>query len=115
MALSLACQVRLSIPLYSTFADCQFLYIALVFYEYIITLGEEIEIVWKKRWNAATILFIINRYLMVVYNAAGNVVATNAEVRLGQIYLDQEANPLISDVWTIVCPTHIILLTWFFI
>ena len=54
---------------------------------------------------------MINRYLMVVYNAAGNVIATNAEVRLGRLYLDREANALIADVWTIVCPTRIILLS----
>lgn len=52
-----------------------------MFYEYIITLDEEIDIVWKRRWNAATVLFMVNRYLMVVYNAAGNVIPTTAGVR----------------------------------
>jgi hypothetical protein len=49
---------------------------ALVFYEYIITLQDEIDMIWRKRWNAATILFMVNRYLMLLYNAVGLVIPT---------------------------------------
>lgn len=53
---------------------------ALVFYEYVITLQEEIDIWKKKRWNAATVLFLVNRYLMIIYNAIGIVIPVTAEV-----------------------------------
>ena len=58
---------------------------ALVFYEYVITLQEEVETIWRRRWNAATVLFMVNRYLMVVYNAVGIVIPTTAEVRLDNL------------------------------
>ena len=39
---------------------------ALVFYEYAITLGQEIDMFWKRRFTGATALFLLNRYLLVL-------------------------------------------------
>ncbi|CCO37552.1 hypothetical protein BN14_11708 [Rhizoctonia solani AG-1 IB] len=32
-------------------------------YDHLITLGEEVERVWKQEWTGATWLFLLNRYL----------------------------------------------------
>ncbi|KAJ3557661.1 hypothetical protein NM688_g1346 [Phlebia brevispora] len=39
---------------------------ALVAYEYVITLGQEIVTMWRRKLNGATVLFFLNRYLMVL-------------------------------------------------
>lgn len=39
---------------------------ALVVYEYIITLNQEIVAVWKRRWNATSGLLISIRWVMVL-------------------------------------------------
>ena len=39
---------------------------AFVFYEYAITLGQEIDMFWKRRFTGATALFLLNRYLLVL-------------------------------------------------
>ncbi|THH00151.1 hypothetical protein EW026_g2343 [Hermanssonia centrifuga] len=40
---------------------------ALVTYEYVITIHNEITMVWRKKWTIATWLFILNRYLLIAY------------------------------------------------
>ncbi|PIL23038.1 hypothetical protein GSI_14345 [Ganoderma sinense ZZ0214-1] len=47
----------------------------LVVYEYVITLGREVELFWKGRWTGAAILFFFNRYLsliVVIYGLTGD-------------------------------------------
>ncbi|KAJ3545074.1 hypothetical protein NM688_g5670 [Phlebia brevispora] len=39
---------------------------ALVGYEYMITIRYEHEFVWKRKWNAATFLFLVNRYVLLL-------------------------------------------------
>ena len=46
---------------------------AFVIYDYIITLGQEIEMFWMRKFTGATALFLLNRYLVVldyVFNIA---------------------------------------------
>ena len=39
-----------------------------VFYEYMVTFGEEVELFWSKSMNGATVLFLATRYLnMLLY------------------------------------------------
>jgi hypothetical protein len=40
---------------------------ALLFYEYLITLRREIATVWGRRFSAATLLFLTNRYVAMLY------------------------------------------------
>lgn len=40
---------------------------ALVAYEYMITIRQEVETMWMRKWTAATWLFLVNRYLMITY------------------------------------------------
>ena len=43
------------------------LLVALVFYDYVITLDHEINLFWKRKFTGATILFLLNRYLLVLF------------------------------------------------
>ena len=36
-------------------------------YEYLITFSVEVEIFWTKKLNGATVLFFLNRYLVLFY------------------------------------------------
>ena len=38
---------------------------AFVLYEYIITFDQEVKLFWNKKWNGATTLFLVNRYLVL--------------------------------------------------
>ncbi|KAL4248674.1 hypothetical protein ABKN59_006270 [Abortiporus biennis] len=35
---------------------------ALVLYEHIITVDQEVACIWRRKFNAASVLFIVNRY-----------------------------------------------------
>ena len=41
--------------------------IVLILYDYFITLGAEVELFWKKKISRASVLFFLNRYLVLVY------------------------------------------------
>ena len=36
-------------------------------YEYLITFSVEVELFWTKKFNGATVLFFLNRYLVLFY------------------------------------------------
>ncbi len=38
---------------------------ALVAYEYIITISQEVKLIWWRKWTCATWIFMANRYLMI--------------------------------------------------
>ena len=38
---------------------------AMILYEYIITFDQEVKLFWNKKWNGATTLFLVNRYLVL--------------------------------------------------
>ena len=40
---------------------------ALVVYEYLLTFTQEVSVFWTKRQTGASILFFLNRYLLVMY------------------------------------------------
>ncbi|KAI0730625.1 hypothetical protein C8Q76DRAFT_792776 [Earliella scabrosa] len=45
---------------------CAFAVLALVIYDYAITLGAEIDLFWTRKPTGATALFVLNRYLLVL-------------------------------------------------
>lgn len=45
---------------------CAFLR-ALFFYDYLITIGQEIEVVWRRKLTGATLLYVLNRYLIFIF------------------------------------------------
>ncbi|THG99238.1 hypothetical protein EW026_g3062 [Hermanssonia centrifuga] len=55
---------------------------ALVAYEYVITLRQEMTMVWQRKWTLATWLFIANRYLLIGYTIWGAAPYTSSQ----QIY-----------------------------
>ncbi len=39
--------------------------LAMVAYEYVLTLNQEVTMIWRRRWNAVTWLFMANRYVLI--------------------------------------------------
>ncbi|KAI0918607.1 hypothetical protein AcV5_002553 [Taiwanofungus camphoratus] len=39
----------------------------LFFYDYLITIGQEIEVVWRRKLTGATLLYVLNRYLIFIF------------------------------------------------
>lgn len=37
---------------------------ALVIYEYLITFCRELDVIWRRKFSGATVLFLLNRYLL---------------------------------------------------
>ncbi len=64
------CALILSVMLFLTHI------LALVAFDYVITMDQEVNMVWRKKWTAATWLFITNRYLLVLVMVLANVHAT---------------------------------------
>lgn len=55
------------------------LYTALVFYEYVLTSRDEARLVWQRKWTASTLLFLVNRYSMII-NTVNVVVPYTSKV-----------------------------------
>ncbi|KAI0738671.1 hypothetical protein C8Q80DRAFT_1275635 [Daedaleopsis nitida] len=48
---------------------CVLAVIAFLWYEFAITIGNEVELFWRRKANGATVLFFVNRYLVLLsYN-----------------------------------------------
>ena len=54
--------------------------LALVVYEYVITSRQEIDLIWKRKWSIVTLLFVLNRYVLVA-NAIVQVAPITSKVR----------------------------------
>ena len=55
-------------------------YAALVVYEYLLTFFREFEVVKRRKWTGATLLFFLNRYLGIAYIVLENVQSSNNTV-----------------------------------
>ncbi|KAI0704463.1 hypothetical protein C8T65DRAFT_741030 [Cerioporus squamosus] len=67
---------------------CAYATLTLVFYEYAITLGQEVLIFWKRRFTGATALFLLNRYLLVLSSTlivVGETVSSEMVFLLGLV------------------------------
>ncbi|OSD02256.1 hypothetical protein PYCCODRAFT_1425384 [Trametes coccinea BRFM310] len=50
--------------------DCAlFAEASLIFHEYLITFDSEVRLIWRRKITGATILFFLNRYIMILQNA----------------------------------------------
>ncbi|KAI0083636.1 hypothetical protein BDY19DRAFT_900028 [Irpex rosettiformis] len=38
---------------------------ALFMYDYFLTLPQEIKCIWRRKWSTATVLFLVNRYVVM--------------------------------------------------
>lgn len=53
--------------------------LALVFYEYLITFKYQVDFIWRRKWSAATWIFVINQYILLA-NVISGVIPYNAQV-----------------------------------
>ncbi|KAJ4477748.1 hypothetical protein C8J55DRAFT_515419 [Lentinula edodes] len=52
---------------YANLAGC-----TLLLYDYLLTLDDEIEFIWRKSWSIGKVLFIISRYYSLIVTIAVN-------------------------------------------
>ncbi|KAI0693030.1 hypothetical protein BC835DRAFT_1416206 [Cytidiella melzeri] len=52
---------------------------ALYAFDYLITIGQEVNFVWKQKWKLSTLLFVVNRYVALVVAAIYAVPLVNYE------------------------------------
>ncbi|KAJ4467214.1 hypothetical protein J3R30DRAFT_3696617 [Lentinula aciculospora] len=51
------------------YANCTFAVVAggaLLFYDYLLTLDDEIELIWQRSWSIGKALYIISRYYSLI-------------------------------------------------
>ena len=53
-------------------------FVALILYDYLLTLGREVGLYWKMKPTGASVLFAFNRYLTIVYAVSVGVAALSA-------------------------------------
>ncbi|KAG1779003.1 hypothetical protein EV702DRAFT_1089394 [Suillus placidus] len=39
-----------------------------VVYDWVLTLGQEIELIWRQRWSLMTVLYLVIRYIGIPYS-----------------------------------------------
>ncbi|KAG1798975.1 uncharacterized protein HD556DRAFT_164785 [Suillus plorans] len=52
-----------------------------VVYDWVLTLGQEIELIWRQRWSLMTMLYLIIRYIGILYSVV-NLLQTMRSVSL---------------------------------
>ncbi len=58
---------------------------ALAAYEYILTVNQEVAMIWRRKWTLVTWLFVTNRYIMIAVIIWG-VSPDTAQVRFLAIF-----------------------------
>ena len=46
-------------------------HIAVLCFDHLITLGEEVDFIWRRKFTAATVLFVLNRYSTLIKTILG--------------------------------------------
>ncbi len=64
--------------------------LALIAYEYIITVNQEVTMIWKRKWTIVTWIFFANRYLMVLNAVSDSLPASSPQVSFYNIYMDRQ-------------------------
>ena len=54
--------------------------LALVLYEHLVTFRFEIDLLWRRKWSAVTLIYMINRYLLIANAILLSVVPYIAQV-----------------------------------
>ncbi|KAG2104662.1 uncharacterized protein F5147DRAFT_261829 [Suillus discolor] len=55
--------------------------LVVVVYDWVLTLGQEIELIWRRRWSLMTVLYLIIRYIGIPYSIT-NILENMASVSL---------------------------------
>ncbi|KZT08828.1 uncharacterized protein LAESUDRAFT_602900, partial [Laetiporus sulphureus 93-53] len=78
---------------------------ALIFYEHIVTFPEEVHVIWGGRLTTVTVIFALNRYLLMVQGIS---------FALDPIWWH---TPLVIIIFDRICPAVsdliVLLVTWF--
>lgn len=45
-----------------------------VVYDWVLTLGQEVELIWRQRWSFMTVLYLLIRYVGLPYSVIGVLV-----------------------------------------
>lgn len=81
---------------------------ALCFYEYMITFSEEVRCVWRRRVSGASVLFLVNRYTMLVVSLASIVQVIPWKVVLPHgVSPDFDKPPDDMGIYGTVCTTSL--------
>ncbi|KAI0918353.1 hypothetical protein AcV5_002360 [Taiwanofungus camphoratus] len=62
-------------------------FIGLLFYDHLLTFPGEVEFVWKRKFSAVTVLFIMNRYVALIKKVLLVVDSPRVQIRLISISL----------------------------
>ncbi|KAI0084367.1 hypothetical protein BDY19DRAFT_972629 [Irpex rosettiformis] len=65
--------------------------IALVFYDYFLTLDLEVQNIWRKQFRLPTLIFLLNRYLGIAFSIALMYPAATQEIVFGTLLSLTEA------------------------
>jgi hypothetical protein len=65
---------------------------ALYFYEYLVTLDQEINHIWAKTWSLTTLIFAINRYATLALAFWGLLDAPSYAVSISLVYVTDISN-----------------------
>ena len=57
----------------------------ILIYDQLITLSDEVEHVWKRKWTGATLLFFLNRYATLFKTIVGFAINWASSVRVSSI------------------------------
>ncbi|KAG2103385.1 uncharacterized protein F5147DRAFT_838502 [Suillus discolor] len=86
---------------------------AIAIYDWALTSGQEVELVWKQRWSLMTILYLIVRYIEIPYIVLiGNIPGETVLFGTYQciIILEEDVALLIAMIWTLTAAWEILAL-----
>ncbi|TCD64640.1 hypothetical protein EIP91_003842 [Steccherinum ochraceum] len=88
----------------------------LLFYDFFLTLGDEIKCVWKGKFSGVTVLFVLNRYVTIVYRALMLIQLmpwnTNALTEAQADTVDIDSFSIFNRVFAMTADAIILILTW---
>ncbi|KAG1784727.1 uncharacterized protein HD556DRAFT_1451473 [Suillus plorans] len=83
--------------------------LVVVVYDWVLTLGQEIELIWRKRWSLMTVLYLIIRYIGIpfsVTNILGMPHALPVFHFSDQRHTENMASVSLTDAVSILHPSH---------
>ncbi|KAG2104643.1 uncharacterized protein F5147DRAFT_775465 [Suillus discolor] len=54
-----------------------------VVYDWVLTLGQEVELIWRQRWSLMTVLYLAIRYVGIPYSVSDNQCQSSAKYDMG--------------------------------
>lgn len=73
-------------------------------YEYLITVGAEIDVVWRPKWSSTTVIYPFNRYLLIASTCLFNLPGWSLKVRTSHVVVAHRYSLNRNDL-EVQCPT----------